>query len=129
MLTRFSPAVNRAANDEPALIEPISPQQAAALPAGEADAGAPAKTREKNQRRTAGNRRCFDLQPPCGAGLCSLPGLTRQINHLAKRIDAPVKPAHDGCALQHLCRSARSSPETNEKTALRRHLCPVDGLS
>jgi hypothetical protein len=45
-----SPAVNRAANDEPALIEPISPQQAAALRAGEADVAASAK-REKRSKK------------------------------------------------------------------------------
>jgi putative SOS response-associated peptidase YedK len=44
-----SPAVNRAANDEPALIEPISPQQAAP-PAVQEDASAPAK-REKKPKK------------------------------------------------------------------------------
>jgi putative SOS response-associated peptidase YedK len=46
-----SPAVNRAANDEPALIEPISPQQAAALPAGEADVPAKREKRSKKDDR------------------------------------------------------------------------------
>jgi putative SOS response-associated peptidase YedK len=45
-----SPAVNRAANDEPALIEPVSSQQAGALPAGEGGAAAPAK-RERRAKK------------------------------------------------------------------------------
>ena len=46
-----SPAVNRAANDEPALIEPISPQQAAPLPAGEAEVPAKREKRSKKDDR------------------------------------------------------------------------------
>ena len=45
----ISPAVNRAANDEPALIEPVSSQQAAAR-RRRRDAGAPAK-REKRPKK------------------------------------------------------------------------------
>jgi hypothetical protein len=44
------------------------------------------------------SRRCFERGPICGAWFVYIAGLDPAIHHSAKRMEARVKPAHDGRA-------------------------------